>query len=86
MISNKIRTKETKTRTLCSIRLGNHKSSKNNHRRLREERTEQLMNACFPDLSGAIHWEFRPDRTGIVQVQFAKASKGLQVIGGVFLA
>jgi hypothetical protein len=44
------------------------------------------MNACFPDLSGAIHWEFQPDRTGIVQVQFAKASKSLQVIGGVFLA
>ncbi|MCZ8117635.1 MAG: hypothetical protein O9295_06090 [Microcystis sp. LE18-22.4A] len=44
------------------------------------------MNACFPHLSGAINWEFRADRTGIVHVQFAKASKGLQVIGGVFLA
>ncbi|MEY3557211.1 MAG: hypothetical protein RLZZ580_3269 [Cyanobacteriota bacterium] len=86
MIRNRIRTKETKTRTLCLIRLGNHKSTKNNHRRPREERTEQLMNACFPNLSGAINWEFRADRTGIVQVQFAKASKGLQVIGGVFLA
>jgi len=86
MIRNRIRTKETKIRTLCLIRLGNHKSTKNNHRRPREERTEQLMNACFPNLSGAINWEFRADRTGIVQVQFAKASKGLQVIGGVFLA
>ncbi len=44
------------------------------------------MNACFPHLSGAIDWECRADRTWIVQVQFAKASKGLQVIGGVFLA
>jgi hypothetical protein len=48
--------------------------------------TEQLMNACFPNLSGAINWEFLTDRTWIVHVQFAKASKGLQVIGGVFLA
>jgi hypothetical protein len=44
------------------------------------------MNACFPNLSGAINWEFLTDRTWIVHVQFAKASKGLQGIGGVFLA
>ncbi|TRU95435.1 MAG: hypothetical protein EWV75_08915 [Microcystis wesenbergii Mw_QC_S_20081001_S30D] len=66
--------------------MGNHKSTKNNHRQPREERTEQLMNACFPNLSGAINWEFLTDRTWIVHVQFAKASKGLQGIGGVFLA
>jgi hypothetical protein len=48
--------------------------------------TEQLMNACFPHLSGAINWECRADRTGIVHVQFGKASKGIQGIGGVFLA
>ncbi len=44
------------------------------------------MNACFPHLSGAIHWECRADRIWIVQVRFAKTSKGLQVIEGVFLA
>ncbi|MDB9419026.1 hypothetical protein [Microcystis aeruginosa] len=44
------------------------------------------MNACFPHLSGAIDWECRADRTWIVHVQFGKASKGLQGIGGVFLA
>ncbi|AKV69767.1 hypothetical protein VL20_4888 [Microcystis panniformis FACHB-1757] len=44
------------------------------------------MNACFPHLSGAIDWECRADRTGIVHVQLAKTSKGLQVIGGFFLA
>jgi hypothetical protein len=36
--------------------------------------------------SGNPNWECRADRTGIVHVQFGKASKGIQGIGGVFLA
>jgi hypothetical protein len=41
------------------------------------------MNACFPNLSGAIDWECWADRTW---TQFAKTSKGRQVNVGVFLA
>ncbi|MCZ8226366.1 MAG: hypothetical protein O9324_21065 [Microcystis sp. LE19-84.1B] len=42
------------------------------------------MSAYFPHLSGAIDWDCWADRTGIVHVQFAKTSKGIQGIGGVF--